>query len=77
MRISATDVDDEEADVFLVERLVQDASAVWEAVQDPSHAITQSHSHDVFKVKGIIIRGIRITWEIQVTVGSMHKSGIG
>ena len=52
MMISATDVDDEEADVFLVESLFHDASDVLQSVQDPSHVDTQSHSHDVFTCEG-------------------------
>ena len=57
MMISATDVDDEEADVFLVESFVHDASDVLQSVLDPSHVITQSHSHDVFTCEGINHKG--------------------
>ena len=52
MMISATDADDDEADVFLVESLVHDASDVLQSVQDPSHVTIQSHSHDVFTCEG-------------------------
>ena len=52
MMISATDVNDEEADVFLVESLVHDASDVLQSVQDPSHTAAPSHSHDVFTCEG-------------------------
>ena len=52
MMISATDMNDDEADVFLVESLVHDASDVVQSVQDPSHVATQSHSHDVFTCEG-------------------------
>ncbi|CAL1155693.1 unnamed protein product [Cladocopium goreaui] len=37
MMISATDVDDEEVDVFLVESFVHDASDVLQSVQDPKN----------------------------------------